>query len=46
VGVRRLHDIGKPGVWILLGLIPIVGAVILIVWWAQESASGPNEYGV
>jgi uncharacterized membrane protein YhaH (DUF805 family) len=46
VGVRRLHDIGKPGVWILIGLIPFVGTVILIVWWAQESAPGPNEYGV
>ncbi len=45
VGVRRLHDIGKPGVWILLGLIPIVGVVILIVWWAQDSAPGANEYG-
>jgi uncharacterized membrane protein YhaH (DUF805 family) len=45
VGVRRLHDVGKPGVWILLGLIPIVGVVILIVWWAQDSSPGANEYG-
>lgn len=45
VGVRRLHDIGKPGVWILIGLIPIVGAIILIVWAAQPGEPGPNAYG-
>jgi uncharacterized membrane protein YhaH (DUF805 family) len=45
VGVRRLHDIGKPGIWILIALIPIVGTIILIVWAAQPGQPGPNEYG-
>lgn len=45
VGIRRLHDIGKPGVWILIGLIPIVGTIILIVWAAQPGQPGPNEWG-
>lgn len=45
VDVRRLHDIGKSGWWILIGLIPIVGAIILIVWACQDSQPGANQYG-
>lgn len=45
VGARRLHDIGRSGWWLLIGLIPIVGIIILIVWWAQEGDAAPNEYG-
>jgi uncharacterized membrane protein YhaH (DUF805 family) len=45
VGARRLHDIGRSGWWLLLGLIPIVGIIILIVWWVQEGDAAPNEYG-
>ncbi|MDE6338593.1 MAG: DUF805 domain-containing protein, partial [Muribaculaceae bacterium] len=44
LGVRRLHDIGKPGILILIGLIPFVG-LILFYWWAQESEPYPNQYG-
>lgn len=45
VGVRRLHDIGRKGWWILLGLIPLVGTIILIVWFCKDSDAGPNAYG-
>ena len=45
VGCRRLHDLGKSGWWLLLGLIPIVGAIILIVWFATDAPPGPNQYG-
>lgn len=45
VGARRLHDIGRSGWWLLLGLIPLVGIIILIVWWAQEGDAGSNQYG-
>ncbi len=42
--IRRLHDIGKSGWWILIGLIPLAGAIILIVFAVKES--GPaNEWG-
>jgi uncharacterized membrane protein YhaH (DUF805 family) len=44
VGVRRLHDTGRSGWWILLGLIPLVGAIILIVFYAQDSQPD-NQYG-
>ena len=45
VGVRRLHDINKSGWWYLLILIPLVGAIILIVWLAKPSDNGENQYG-
>ncbi|TCK27689.1 uncharacterized membrane protein YhaH (DUF805 family) [Pseudonocardia endophytica] len=46
VGARRLHDTGKSGWWQLLALIPIVGAIILIVFWATDGHPAPNQYGV
>ncbi|MBR4146925.1 MAG: DUF805 domain-containing protein [Bacteroidales bacterium] len=45
VGCRRLHDINKEGLYLLLGLIPIAGIIILIVWWAQEGDPNENQYG-
>jgi len=43
--VRRLHDTDRSGFWVLLGLIPLVGIIILIVWWASVGTPGPNQYG-
>ena len=37
VGVRRLHDIGKSGWWMLLALVPVIGILILIFLFVQES---------
>ncbi len=45
LSVRRLHDIGKSGWWILLGFIPVVGAIILIIWFARNSEMTENSYG-
>lgn len=45
LSVRRLHDIGKSGWWILLGLIPVIGQIIIIVWACRESNMYPNQYG-
>lgn len=45
LAVRRLHDIDKSGWWIFLSLIPVVGIIILIVWWCQNSQMQPNQYG-
>ncbi len=44
VGVRRLHDIGKCGWWVLLALIPIVN-LVLIYFYVLDSQAGTNEYG-
>jgi len=45
VGARRLHDIGRSGWWQLLGFIPIIGAIILIVWYATDGHPEPNQWG-
>ena len=45
MGVRRLHDTGKSGWYTLLGLIPYIGSIILIVFMAQDSQRGANQYG-
>ncbi|MDE5632621.1 MAG: DUF805 domain-containing protein [Muribaculaceae bacterium] len=45
LAVRRLHDINKSGWYLLLALIPIVGAIILIVWFCKESEPQTNQYG-
>ena len=45
VGARRLHDIGKSGWWQLLALIPIVGVIILIVWFATKGHESENQHG-
>lgn len=44
VGARRLHDIGKSGWWQLIVLIPIIGIILLIVWFATDSKDD-NQYG-
>jgi uncharacterized membrane protein YhaH (DUF805 family) len=45
VAVRRLHDTGRSGWWLLIGLIPCLGAIILIVFMVQDSDPGDNEHG-
>jgi uncharacterized membrane protein YhaH (DUF805 family) len=45
VAVRRLHDTGKSGWWILIGLFPLVGFIILIYLLVQKSEAGANAYG-
>ncbi len=46
VGVRRLHDTGRSGWWILIGLIPVIGTLVLIYLYVQPSEEGANDYGV
>lgn len=46
VGVRRLHDTGRSGWWLLIGLIPLVGIIVLIVFWATAGDPSPNQHGV
>ena len=44
-GVRRLHDTGRSGWYYFIILIPLIGAILLIVWTASEGNLGPNQYG-
>ena len=45
VGVRRLHDTGRSGLWLLIAFVPVVGAIVLIVLMVQDSHPQPNAYG-
>lgn len=45
VFVRRLHDTGRSAWWILLGLIPLIGGIILLVFTCMDSEPGMNQYG-
>ncbi|WP_036800305.1 DUF805 domain-containing protein [Photobacterium marinum] len=45
VGVRRLHDTGRTGWWMLIGLIPLIGFLVLLYFFVLDSNPGSNEYG-
>jgi uncharacterized membrane protein YhaH (DUF805 family) len=45
VMVRRIHDTDFSGWWLLLMLIPLIGIVVLIVWWCLEGSKGYNQFG-
>ena len=45
VAVRRLHDTGRTGWWLLIGLIPLIGFIVLLVFMFLDSQPGENEYG-
>lgn len=44
VGARRLHDTDKSGWWLLIGLVPF-GGIVLVVFWVLEGTPGPNRFG-
>jgi uncharacterized membrane protein YhaH (DUF805 family) len=43
--VRRLHDTGKSGWWVLIGFVPLVGAIVLLVFTVLDSDGGENKHG-
>jgi uncharacterized membrane protein YhaH (DUF805 family) len=43
--VRRLHDVDRSGWWILIGLIPLIGAIVLLVFELTPGTPGSNRYG-
>jgi uncharacterized membrane protein YhaH (DUF805 family) len=45
VSVRRLHDVNKSGWMMLIALIPLIGAIWLLVLFVTEGTRGPNKYG-
>ena len=45
VSVRRLHDTNRSGWFLLLGLIPFIGGIILIVFYAQDTDPKSNKWG-
>jgi uncharacterized membrane protein YhaH (DUF805 family) len=45
VGARRLHDTDRSAWWLLIGLIPIVGWIVLLIFFVQRSQSNNNRFG-
>ncbi len=45
VAIRRLHDTDRSGWWLLLVLIPIIGWLVLLYFYVQDSQPEPNQHG-
>lgn len=45
VSVRRLHDTDRSGWWLLIALVPLIGAIVLLVFMVQDSKAGQNQHG-
>jgi uncharacterized membrane protein YhaH (DUF805 family) len=45
VSVRRLHDIDRTGWWLWISLVPLVGAIVLFVFFCFRGTPGPNRFG-
>jgi uncharacterized membrane protein YhaH (DUF805 family) len=45
VAIRRLHDTDHTGWWVLIGLIPIIGFIVLLIFYLRQSDPGENRYG-
>lgn len=43
--IRRLHDTNRSGWWALIGLVPVAGAIVLLVFTVEDSNKGVNKYG-
>jgi uncharacterized membrane protein YhaH (DUF805 family) len=45
IAVRRLHDADMSGWWLLLIFVPLIGIVMLIIWWIGDGTPGYNRFG-
>lgn len=45
LGIRRLHDLGKPGWWYWIFLVPFIGSIILLVLFCLPGENKANAYG-
>jgi uncharacterized membrane protein YhaH (DUF805 family) len=45
VQVRRLHDTDRTGWWVLIGLVPLIGTIVLLVFYLQRGTDGDNRFG-
>jgi uncharacterized membrane protein YhaH (DUF805 family) len=45
VSIRRLHDLDRSGWWLLIILIPLIGAIVLLVFYCTEGTKGSNRFG-
>ena len=45
MSIRRLHDTNRSGWWVLIGLIPLIGLIVLLIFYLETGTPGPNEHG-
>ncbi len=45
VTIRRLHDTDRSGWWIFISMVPLIGFIVLLVFWLSEGTRGPNRFG-
>ncbi len=45
LSVRRLHDTDRSGWWILISLVPLIGSIVLLVFYVMDSTPGQNRFG-
>ena len=45
VTVRRLHDTDRSAWWLLIGIVPLFGAIALLIYMVKDSNPGENQYG-
>jgi len=45
VSVRRLHDTDRSGWWLLIGLVPLIGLIVLLVFFIMAGTPGENRHG-
>ena len=45
VAVRRMHDINKSGWWLLLALVPVFGAIVVLIFYCLPGTPGANRFG-
>lgn len=45
ISIRRLHDTNRSGWWLLLGLVPVIGNLVLLMFTLQGSQNEGNRYG-
>lgn len=46
LSVRRLHDIGRSGWWLLISFVPLVGPIVLLVFACMKGTPGANRHGL
>ncbi|HWZ10698.1 MAG TPA: DUF805 domain-containing protein [Xanthobacteraceae bacterium] len=45
VAARRLHDVDRTGWWLLLAFVPVIGLIVLVIWFCTKGTDGSNRFG-
>jgi uncharacterized membrane protein YhaH (DUF805 family) len=45
VAFRRMHDTGRSAWWFFIGLVPLIGSIVILVFLASDGQAGENKYG-